>query len=518
MFRSIGRALFWWYAVILLLVVGGFGAMLYQNGRQAALSRVDAELVGAARMLGGSLDKEKKEHGGPSLWNWGKGKGGPPHEKGPKEARPKGPPPVKGPADDRGKKKPDHSIVIPSKYLHIFKVKREDALYFVIWKGKGERLAASADDLDVPFPQDGRPKSPELREYNVRERDGFREVILAGPQGTHILVGKPMHLEHAQLDSLLVSTTGTGVAVLLVGLAGGWFLCRRTLRPIERITRVAESISASSLSRRIDVSETESELGRLARVLNDAFTRLQESFEQQARFTADASHELRTPITVIYSQAEHALSKDRSAAEYREALEASFRAARRMKVLAEDLLTLARADAGQLVLNQAPFDLAQTAEDCAAILEPVAAEKGITVNLALRHAPVVGDAERMAEVVTNLLTNAIKYTDRNGRIDLHVQPEGEAIVLRVRDTGVGISGEDQVHVFERFYRVDRARSREQGGSGLGLAICKQIVDAHGGSIRVDSSPGEGSTFTVELPRAPAPVEPVADERLLSVAQ
>ena len=258
-------------------------------------------------------------------------------------------------------------------------------------------------------------------------------------------------------------------------------------------------IADGDLSQRISAADTESELGRLASVLNSTFARLEAAFAQQARFASDASHELRTPVAVILSQTQTALSRERSSSEYREALEACERAARRMKALTESLLELARLDAGQEPLRKERFDLKGTVADCVELLRPLAAERGLRIHCDVPSMECVGDAERIGQVVTNLLTNAIHFNRDQGEVRLSAQSESGAVLLTVTDTGQGIPAEDIPHLFERFYRVDKSRSRVQGRNGLGLAICKAIVEAQGGTIELTSQIGVGSTFTVRLP-------------------
>jgi heavy metal sensor kinase len=291
----------------------------------------------------------------------------------------------------------------------------------------------------------------------------------------------------------------TGLGVLAVGLAGGWLLSRRAVRPIEAMTATAADISADNLSRRIDLAEVDSELGRLGQVLNAMFARLEAAFARQVQFTADASHELRTPLAIIHSHAELALARPRCAEEYREALEASLRAARRMKGLVDGLLTLARADAGRLEMTRDRLDLETLVEESAALVAPLADAAGVRVSLDARPAAVTGDAGRLTQVVTNLLTNAIHYNRAGGSVTVTVGVTGREAVLAVADTGCGIPEADREHIFERFYRVDKARSRALGGSGLGLAICKSIVEAHGGEISFSTEVDRGTTFTVRLP-------------------
>jgi two-component system, OmpR family, sensor kinase len=267
---------------------------------------------------------------------------------------------------------------------------------------------------------------------------------------------------------------GVGGVILLFGLAGGWWLVGRAIRPIEAISATAVKISAGDLSQRINVAEAESELGQLASVLNSTFARLETAFAQQQQFTADAAHELRTPVSVMLTQTQTTLQRERNATEYRETVEACERAAQRMRRLTESLLELARLDAGQEPMKRLKFNLSQTVWDCAELVRPLAAERGVKIHCDLPAVDGYGDAERLAQVITNLLANAVQYNKANGEVQISVKSQGSMILLAVSDTGPGISSEDLPHVFERFYRADQSRS--SGQTGLGLAISKAIVE------------------------------------------
>jgi heavy metal sensor kinase len=293
--------------------------------------------------------------------------------------------------------------------------------------------------------------------------------------------------------------TAVGAAILLFGLAGGWWLVGRAIRPIKDISATAVKISAGDLSQRINVAEAESELGRLATVLNSTFARLEAAFAQQQQFTSDAAHELRTPVSVMLTQTQTALNRERSGAEYRETLEACQRASQRMRKLIESLLELARLDAGQETLKRLRFNLSPMANDCVEIVRPLADGRGVKILSELAPLEITGDSGRLAQVVTNLLTNAIQYNREGGEVRVKLESQGDLVVLTVSDTGRGIPAEDLPRVFERFYRGDKSRTVANGNAGLGLAISKAIVEAHGGTIGVSSRPDVGTTFTVRLP-------------------
>ena len=395
-----------------------------------------------------------------------------------------------------------------------------NAFYYVLWQGMAPSWRARPERRTMSLPPRA---SAHLSHKGCQRRDAFgngprampgpalppeartrgqmREAFRFLLRGQCLLVGRSLVPDLAAMRRLALWLTAAGATVLLLGLAGGWWVATRAIRPIDAISATAVRIADGDLSQRISAADTESELGRLAGVLNSTFARLEAAFAQQARFTSDASHELRTPVSVILTQTQTALSRERSSVEYREALEACQRAARRMKALTESLLELARLDAGHEPIKRERFDLLGVARDCVELLRPLAAERGIQIHCNVPPMECLGDAERIGQVVTNLLTNAIHFNRDQGEVRLSARAENGAVLLTVADTGQGIPAEDIPHLFERFYRVDKSRSRIQGRNGLGLAICKAIVDAHGGSIEVSSQAGVGSTFTVSLPLA-----------------
>ncbi|HEU5116560.1 MAG TPA: ATP-binding protein, partial [Isosphaeraceae bacterium] len=337
-------------------------------------------------------------------------------------------------------------------------------------------------------------------EWHGRNRRDVREVTLLGPGRTTIQVGRSIRHELEGLRRLAWELGLTGLGVFGAGLLGGWWLSSRAVKPISTMSETVSEINASNLSRRLDLKGFDTELGRLGLLINGMLERLEGSFAQQVRFAADASHELRTPLAVIRAQAEVALSKPREGPAYREALEACERSATRMTTLVEDLLTLARADSGRLELRVEPIDLGQVARNCVSTMMPLARPQNIRINLQDGPAPFQGDAVRMEQVLTNLLNNAIQYNRPGGQVTLITKLEGNHVIVEVADTGVGIPEADLPRIFDRFHRVDVARSRQSGGSGLGLSICRSIVEAHQGILSATSTLDVGTCFRVEIPR------------------
>jgi len=289
--------------------------------------------------------------------------------------------------------------------------------------------------------------------------------------------------------------------ILAFAGAGGYWFAARSLAPLDAMAAQASRISSSNLDARLEVGEAAAELTLLAASFNGLLGRIDQSFEGMRRFVADASHELRTPIAVIRGEADVALASERDAAEYRESLTIILDEARRLSVLVDSLLNLARADAGRVKLQTQSFYWNDLLSDCCRSVQSLAAARGIELTCrAAPDMPFDGDEELLRRMTLNLLDNAIRYTQPGGRVTAELEARGQGILVRISDTGIGISPEAVPHVFERFFRADKARSRENGGFGLGLAIVKWIAESHRGAVNLVSQPGSGSIFTVTLPR------------------
>jgi len=514
-FHSIRWRLQAWYGLILVAVLAGFGLTAYHVARDNQLRRIDQDLDLRIKTL-----FRPQSSGGPPERFLDQPPDGPrdlPLE--PRSGQRRNELPGE-PRNDRGFGFPDFLFTVRDAVQRggTLDPSQTNTFYYVLWQEDGSILARSPGaPVSVPAPKHvGTAGSQAFRQRDAfkkgslanvgpdvpseaRTRGQMREMFRFLPRGQCVLVGRSLAPDLAAMRRLALWLGAAGAAVLVLGLAGGWWVATRAIQPIEAISATAVKIAGGDLSQRINAADTDSELGRLAGVLNSTFARLEAAFTQQARFTSDASHELRTPVSVILSQTQTALSRQRPGPEYREALEACQRAARRMKTLTESLLELARLDAGQEAMKQERFDLLRVVGECLEMVRPLAAERGIKIHCDVAAIECLGDAGRIGQVVTNLLTNAIAFNRDQGEVRLAARIEENAVLLTVSDTGQGIPEEDVPHLFERFYRADKSRSRIQGRNGLGLAICKAIVDAHGGSLEVSSQLEVGSTFTLKLP-------------------
>jgi heavy metal sensor kinase len=311
--------------------------------------------------------------------------------------------------------------------------------------------------------------------------------------GTHLrFVRKNLsHFRNNILIALLI--------VLVLGAVGGWVLARRSLSPIGYIASKAQSITSENLSERLHPRGTDDELDDLIGTINGMIVRLESSFKRMAEFTADASHELKTPICAMRGEAEVLLSKGRPAQEYQEGLAHFIEQFDHLNQMINDLILLSKFDASQVELKMVPLRLDLLIKDLCNLFQVLADQNEIALEtVAIEEATVIGDKVRLQQLFTNLIDNAIKYTLK-GSIHVTVEKNKDSALVKVRDTGIGIPKEEQEKIFKRFYRVDKSRSRETGGVGLGLSIAEWIVHAHHGRIEVESELNQGSTFTVFLP-------------------
>ncbi|MEK6539352.1 MAG: ATP-binding protein [Deltaproteobacteria bacterium] len=314
-------------------------------------------------------------------------------------------------------------------------------------------------------------------------------------------VGVPLQESTVAVRALFyILILGIPLAVILAS-GVGWFLAKKALSPVDEITNMARKIEAGSLGERLAVPGQRDEIGRLAETFNDMIARLESSFKHVKQFTSDASHELKTPLTVLRGEMEIALRTEKTVDGLREVIKSSLEEIDRMNAIVKSLLNLARLDT-KIHLPMDKIRLNEIVEERFNQTMPLAVDKRIEMSIVENlMVTVLGDKLRIGQLLFNLLDNAIKYTTRGGKIEISLKQENTMAVIAVRDTGIGIAKEDIPYIFDRFYRVDKARTRVVGGVGLGLSICREIVEAYEGKIEVESEVGKGSIFKVYLPLA-----------------
>lgn len=491
-------------AFLLASVLGAFTVAVYQLQRVSRLAAVDNELQTRVTALTKAVREEYRDGpppGGRGPRDFDGPRGGPfePNERKGHRGPPKGPPRDHGfpPPRERMPPPPDSmmraNFALPAETAAMFNTR--EGYYFTIWRRDGGVLQKSANAPVSPVP--GAADRDMLPHF--RTRGDFREAIHCSGFGDCSMAGRSIGAELGWLRSFRLGLLGVGGAVLALGLAVGWWITSRATRPMERMSAAASRIAAGDLSERVPVTDSESEVGRLGSVLNSTFDRLQAAFDRQQQFTADAAHEMRTPLAVIISETQTTLARERTAAEYRETVEGCLDTAQQMRRITETLLLLTRIDGGEAAVSRQEVDLADVARDCMQRLDSLAKEHQVSVHTELGSAAAFSVRERLEQVVLNLAANAIYYNRPGGEVRLTTLSEDGYAVLKVADNGIGIAAAELPHVFDRFYRVDKARSQAQGHTGLGLAICKTIVEAERGTIDVSSVLGQGTAFTVRIP-------------------
>jgi signal transduction histidine kinase len=509
-----------WNMAVLALVLGGFGLAFCASVHVWMSRSINQELADRVthppfrhhppwdrRGPGGPPDRFRNGPGergpfiGPPL------PGGPPPpfgdrdrppfrgpEPGPVRARPQGP--VTSPADRSSLlRDPEAERRASLQWPRVFDLQGQP------WPGPGARPPWDAKTLPAALAGHRRYSEVRLSGHRVRVLSApiLWDDRIAGAIQVARDLGEFDRLRQGQVRMLLILLP---IALLVAGM-GGLFLTERALRPVHDVTQAAAQIGVEDLSRRLKVVGRD-ELADLAATFNGMIGRLEAAFEQQRRFTADASHELRTPLARIKVSTSMALAGEQSVEEYQMSLRIADQAADVMERLIQQLMLLARADAGQLPIERSVIELGPVLEEAvAAVARPQRGTSAGVAPITLERLPgplrIDGDADHLGRVFVNLLQNALRHTPADGQITVSARAVGDEVVVRVRDTGEGIDPEHLPHLGERFYRVDSARARRTGGCGLGLAISRTIVQAHGGCLSIASEPGRGTTVTVTLP-------------------
>jgi two-component system, OmpR family, sensor kinase len=457
-----------WHGVILFLAIGAFCVTAYHFAWDHQMRRVDRELQDSERLFIRTL----MEYG-----------------------RKPGEPPVA--PEKLAQSLRAREITLPPAVADQF----TGATYYSLRDRDGTPLLESpnlpANIVHLGIPQDGFIE--ETRAVGNR-----RESLRGSARGFSSVFGRDITREISDMHRFGLLLAGSGLGVWFLGLLGGWWLAGRAIKPIATISRTASRIAEGNLADRIDTTGTDSELDQLSLVLNQTFERLHTAFERQRQFTADASHELRTPLTILLAETQRMLKRERTPAEYQESLRVCHDTSERMRHLVEALLLLARQESSAGLPGRERCDLSDILRDVIEQLRPLASEQGIRIEASLQSAACLADRPSLIILATNLVGNALQHHRAdapNRTITVTTGYDDGQVFFAVGDNGPGIPFEDQPHIFERFYRVDKVRTGSSGHSGLGLAIAKTIAENHRGVINVRSTPGTGSTFTVSLPAA-----------------
>jgi heavy metal sensor kinase len=460
-FRSVRFRLTCWYSAVLAVVLVTFGALIYGVVRYQSLHHHDDSLRAAGENVVSILGRQ-----------------------------------------------PDCATLTPDQIADLGRLDRLVLVHELAGHGQ---VFYRSPDFDTTLPEWSeaefrqllsRPESFQTVETpsGVLRVYSFRYASRAGRQGVVRVMDSPGNVREA-LATLRWTLLLVIPLCLIVAAAGGYWLAGRALGPVDAVTRLAQEIEATNLGRRLPPPRSDDELGRLVKTFNQMIDRLEASFESMRRFTADASHELRTPLAILRSAMEVALDRERSPEEYRRSLEESLEEVERMTRIVQDLLLLARADAGTLELRREPVRLDGLASGVIDEMKALAETRQVVLSLDTPGPVIIaGDERWLRQLLYNLLDNAIKYTVPTGRVRVTLEQRDGVAEISVSDTGPGIPESEQSHLFERFYRMDKARSREDGGAGLGLAIALWVARSHKGDIHVESRAGEGSTFRVFLPQ------------------
>ena len=475
--RTIRGRLTAWYAAALVLTLGAFGVVVYVAGRGAAYQQLDGRIRSSADLVAGILAESYRA----------------------------GTEVVRSDADGRPQLAVELATTLEALPDYLVIRHREGRILFLSPEARALPLNQVEQLQGLAPPQGGAAGAVHLSPGGPVLHYAVRPITGAGEELGVVLAGA----DTAPTESALQRLAGTIMFLLLLGLLAavgvGEWIARAALEPVDHIiTEVREITDGRSLHRRLAEPMVKDEIGRLAETLNGMLARLERSFAALRRFTADASHELKTPLTVLRAGVERMITHPKAAPEALPVLEETLTEINRMTELVEALLTLARADEGRAELHRETVDLRAIVEEARETGELLAETAGVMIEVTAPPDAVVLDVDssRMRQLILNLVENAVKYTPQGGTVKVELARINGRVNLSVADTGIGIAPGDLPHIFDRFWRADTARTRtgDRSGTGLGLAICKWIAEAHGGTIEVLSRPGRGTVFTVSLPQ------------------
>ncbi len=488
MLNSIRTRLTLWYLSILALIVIVFAAVIYLLVARNLSQTTDNNLAEIGRSVETDLRKEEADIAAARLLP------PPPAEEDDEEKNPVD-------ADD------ELPLTIESAIAEELEDLRSREYEFLVLDRNGQKIGSTIAVAELE--EKSKNIAADLPFADVlTENETFRVhqmTLSLDGKSFRLMITRSIREQTVFLTSLMrIFSVTVPLALILAGL-GGYFLARRSLAPVVSMSKHAASIGAANLNERLPVRNERDELGGLAKVFNDLLLRLEASFQQQRQFMSDASHELRTPLAIVRGESEVALSKeDRPAADYRESLSIVHDESKRLTKIVEDLFILARADSGQLKPNFEHFYLDEILVECVRVVGTLTQKRNTRIEFRVPdEMPIFADEELLHRLFLNLLDNAIKYNRESGIVTIAAQKQGTHYLITIRDSGPGIAAEDQAKIFDRFYRADKSRTREntngKNGVGLGLSIAAWIAEVHHGTIRLVKSDSNGSEFLVELP-------------------
>ncbi len=453
---SLSRLLFVSHASLAAITIAGFAAVMFVMSYHATYRQAEGELLGAAELLVQDLRNDVS--------------------------------PVE--------------LTLPDSFFHRFGKAPRDQAYWVLWGSDESEVARDGDVPDGTMMSDRPPNSRGPQRFRTERFGRHLQLFVSTDDGGQLMIGRPLAKEFDSLVRLAVRLVLIGL--LGIGLAGAiaWWLAKRIAQPIIAFTNTANSITHERLEERLPIPQPTREMDQLAVSFNGMLTELKAAFDRQQQFTADAAHELRTPVAIILSQSEFSLSKERSSSDYRDALTTCRDTAAHMKRLVNDLLAISQAEfrGGEMAFE--PVDLAMIVSDAVQMIASPARDREIHIETDLVASPIAGHRTSLLQIVFNLLSNAIRYNTRGGSVRVVVKPDGAMTRLSVADTGVGIHPTDLPFVWDRFYRVDQVRTlggETENGSGLGLSLVAELVRRHGGEVTIDSTPDQGTTVEAVFP-------------------
>jgi heavy metal sensor kinase len=391
-----------------------------------------------------------------------------------------------------------HILLNPENYF----IQIADTSKEIIWKSRNLELYDLPVDYDNYKPEKIIKYGSKLKIFdNVLLGTNHLRLLIYRDKHAIITIAYTVKEVKDTLKSLFTSLMLGVPFILLVSITGGIFLSKMSLRPVDKITKTAKEITAKNLSLKISVPPINDEIGRLAETLNEMILRLEKSFNQIRQFTSDASHELRTPLTILRGEIEIALNKDRTVEEYMEILNSALEEVMRLSRVVDSLLELSRADAGQTKMQLKIGNLSNLVSDITEDMEIIADDKDVKLFADIESdINIHYDDIRLHQAILNIIDNAVKYTQAGGKVVVSLKNREHYVEFKVSDSGIGMNEIELSHAFDRFYRVDKARSANIKGTGLGLSIVKWIVESHKGKMFIESQPDKGTNFTIMIPK------------------